>query len=382
MKTLYFECNMGAAGDMLTAALLELHPQPEQFLQTLNTIGLPEIVFTAQKETKCGMIGTKVSVTIHGEEEHEHHHEHHHHTGLSEIRHAVHHLSIPQTVKDDILAVYQLIATAESKAHGVSVEEVHFHEVGAWDAVADVTAVCLLLHELNPQQILASPIHVGAGHVHCAHGILPVPAPATADLLCGVPIYGGAIQGELCTPTGAALLRHFVAKFTGLPVMSVSKIGIGCGTKEFEQANCVRAFWGDTQNNTDTITQLSCNLDDMTGEDIGFAVDVLSDAGALDVYTTPVQMKKNRPGVVLTCLCCCTDAEKLTQLLFKHTTTLGIRDQMIRRHTLPRNIVEKQTPFGRIKIKQAGKTEKWEHDDLVTIAKQTGLSLAEIRKQL
>ena len=242
---------------------------------------------------------------------------------MGEIRHILSHLDIPESVRIDAEAVYQLIAQAESHAHGRPVEEVHFHEVGTLDAVTDVVAVCWLLHDLAPEKIVASPVHVGCGQVRCAHGILPVPAPATAFILQGVPTYGGAVQGELCTPTGAALLKHFAQSFGPSPVMRVEKIGYGMGKKDFEAANCVRAMLGQTQEGRETIVELCCNLDDMTPEALGFAQERLWEAGALDVYTTAVGMKKNRPGVLLTCMCREEDREKLLSLLFAHTTTLG-----------------------------------------------------------
>lgn len=252
MRTLYIDCGMGAAGDMLTAALLELMPNPEETVRELNEMGIPGVVFWAEKSVKCGITGTHMSVKIHDVEEdgHLHHglkHYHEHpHSSMHTIEHIFSHLALPEEVKRDALAVYKLIAEAESHAHGVPVSQIHFHEVGTMDAIADVAAVCLLMHKLNPEQVLASPVHVGSGTVSCAHGILPVPAPATAFILKDVPIYGGSIPSELCTPTGAALLKHFVAEFGDMPVMKVSRIGYGMGKKDFEQANCVRILQGET----------------------------------------------------------------------------------------------------------------------------------------
>lgn len=259
MKTIYLDCNMGAAGDMLSAALLELLPQDQRqdFVAGLNALGIPGVEFAAEPSVKCGITGTHMRVTVNGqaeggehhhhEHEHEYEHEHeHHHSGMHDIEHIVSgHLDIPEKVKSHILAVYSLIAEAESHAHGVPVSQVHFHEVGAMDAVADITAVCLLMDRLAPEQVVASPVHVGCGQVRCAHGILPVPAPATAHILTGVPIYGGKIEGELCTPTGAALLKHFATGFGGMPVMTLQRVGYGMGAKDFEAANCVRAMLGE-----------------------------------------------------------------------------------------------------------------------------------------
>ena len=432
MKTLYLECNMGAAGDMLTAALLELHPDPQGFVERMNRLGLPGVVFAAQPAVKCGITGTQVSVTVGGEEEeshdvplhshvhetaqdeahpghthdhvhvhdhdhehthdhehshgHEHGHGHHHHAGMGDIRHILSHLDIPQPVRQDAEAVYQLIAQAESHAHGRPVEEIHFHEVGTLDAVTDVVAVCWLLHDLAPEQIVASPVHVGCGQVRCAHGILPVPAPATAYILQGVPTYGGSVQGELCTPTGAALLKHFVQRFGPSPVMRVEKTGYGMGKKDFEAANCVRAMLGQTQEESATIAQLACNLDDMTPEALGFAQERLWEAGALDVTTAPIGMKKNRPGVQLTCLCRLEDREKLVSVLFAHTTTLGVRESLCTRYTLARSQRTVETEHGPVRVKEArgwGVTrEKPEYEDVANIAREHGLTLDQVKELL
>ena len=409
MKTIYLECNMGAAGDMLTAALLELHPDPEDFLARLNGLGLPGVDVTAEKSVKCGITGTHVNVSVfgeteessdagvhdhghhhHGQKHHHSHHEqehhhvhhehgHHHHSGLSDIREIVSHLAVPEKVKEDVMSVYGLIAEAESAAHDRPVEEIHFHEVGTLDAVADVTAVCLLFHELAPEHVAASPVNVGRGHVHCAHGILPVPAPAAAYLLKGIPTYGSGISGELCTPTGAALLKYFVREFGPQPGMRVEKIGYGCGTKDFEEANCVRASLGDTQENRDVITELCCNLDDMTPEAVGFVMDRLFEAGALDVYTVAAGMKKNRPGIVLNCMCRREQREEMIRLIFQHTTTLGIRENTSSRHTLKRTCETVQTPYGDVRVKTASgwgvQRSKAEYDDLARIASENGISL-------
>ncbi len=390
MKTLYLECNMGAAGDMLTAALLELHPCPRAFVNQLNSLGIPGVHFQPEKTVKCGITGTHMTVTVHGEEEEscDHHHDHHHdhshthsHHGLQDIAHVVSHLAIPPKVRRDVLAVYNLIAEAESHAHGVPVEQIHFHEVGNLDAVADVTAVCLLIYELAPEKIVASPIHVGSGQVRCAHGILPVPAPATAHILKGVPTYGGEIRGELCTPTGAALLKHFAAQFGAQPVMKVEKIGYGCGKKDFPQANCVRAMLGQTADSRDAVAELKCNLDDMTPEELGFAMEELLNAGALDVFTTPIGMKKNRPGVLLTCLCREDQKEEMVRLLFRHTTTLGIRETVCSRYILNRTMETAQTAYGPVRVKKVtgwgAEREKPEYEDLAKIAREQNLSLRE-----
>lgn len=409
MKTLYFQCNMGAAGDMLTAALLELMPEPEKALTELNHLGLPGVVFSTEKVTKCGILGTHVTVTVEGEEEapHDHHHydhdshdhhdhdhhdhDHHHHhdhvhTDLARIRQIVSALTVSDQVKNNILKVYESIAEAESYAHGVPVEQIHFHEVGAMDAIADVTAVCYLIEKLGAERITASPVAVGSGQVRCAHGILPVPAPATAYVLRGIPSYSGSVMGELCTPTGAALLRHYVQSYGDQPLMAVEKIGYGCGKKDFPVANCVRTMVGWEEKAPERVVELSCNLDDMTGEALGFAQEQLLAAGALDVYAQSIQMKKSRPGCMLNVLCHEADKEKLLRLIFRYTTTLGIREAAFRRYTMDRRVETISTELGSIRKKVASgydvTREKFEYEDLARIAREKGMTLAQVLEKI
>lgn len=416
MRTLYIDCGMGAAGDMLTAALLELLPDPDGFVRELNTLGIPGVQFTKEPSVKCGITGTHMTVTVGGEEEeshdhehnhshddhahmhdnfhdiheheHEHHHDHdhdhahHHHSSLHDIEHIIRgHLSLPEKVQDDVMAVYSLIAEAESHVHGVPVTEIHFHEVGTMDAIADITAVCMLINRLSPDEIIVSPVHVGSGQVRCAHGILPVPAPATAHILKDVPIYGGNVRGELCTPTGAALLKHFATEFGSMPVMKTQAIGYGMGKKDFEEANCVRVMLGETEHIGDEVCELSCNVDDMTGEEIGFATERLFDAGALDVYTIPIGMKKSRPGILIRIMCRKADKETMIQTVFKYTTTIGIRESTLRRYVLDRHIETLETPYGAVRSKVSsgyGVTRrKYEYDDLSRIAREKGMSIPE-----
>ena len=386
MKTLYLDCGMGAAGDMLTAALLELHPEPEAFLKRLNAALPAEITVSAAPDEKCGLRGTHVTVSVEGDEEGEAQHHHHRHTSVGEIRGRIESLTAPESVKADVAAVYDAIAGAESAVHGETVENIHLHEVGSWDALADVLAVCWLLEELKPEQILASPVHVGSGMVHCAHGLLPVPAPATERLLRGVPIYQGEICGELCTPTGAALLRHFVRDFVPMPRLRVEKCGFGTGKKDFPAANGLRALWGETEEAGDTVLELVCNLDDMSGEAVGFAMERLLDAGALDVTTTPIGMKKSRPGIMLTCMCRAEQRDTMLRLLFRHTTTLGVREYVCARYTLSRSMRSEETPYGAVRIKSAAgwgvRREKPEFEDLAQIARERGISLRDAAELL
>lgn len=392
MSILYLDCGMGAAGDMLTAALLELFPHPEKMVEALNALGVPGVRYQRELTQKCGITGTHMHVYVGDTEEGEHshaHHEHHDHphSSMEQLEHWIGHIQSSNGVKNNIRAVYNRIAQAESAVHGVSIQEIHFHEVGSLDALADVTAVCYLMEQLGNPTVYASPVHVGGGHVSCAHGILPVPAPATAEILKGIPIYGGQILGELCTPTGAALLKQFVAEFGNMPVMTPQAVGYGMGKKDFAMVNCVRAVLGsDSRDGTDSIVELRCNLDDMTAEDIGFAMEQLLRAGAPEVFSTPIGMKKNRPGTMLTVLCRADQREEMVRLLLRHTSTLGIRESVCRRFTLTRREETVDTPYGKVRCKISEGygvcRRKPEYDDLSAIAEAQQLPLSEIRRSL
>lgn len=430
MKTLYLECNMGAAGDMLMAALLELVPDREAFLSKMNSMGLGGVEVIAEPSVKCGIAGTHVRVIAGGVEEisddvhepadehthshggehghshaddghvHDHHHAHadegHVHSSLADICGLIDGLDIPEKVKKDAKGVYALIADAESRVHGKPASQVHFHEVGAMDAVTDIVGVCLLMNEIGAEKIAASAVHVGSGNVRCAHGIIPVPAPAAALLLEGVPIYGGRIKGELCTPTGAALLKYFAQSFGQMPVMTVSAIGCGMGSKDFEQVNCVRAFLGESSESIpaagtaaepeDCAVKLECNIDDMTGEDLGFAAEKLMAEGARDVFTQAIGMKKGRPGILLSVICSAKDADRMAALMLKHTTTIGVRRLNMGRYVLDRRVSTEETSLGPVKVKRSEgygvSRVKAEYEDVVRIAAEKGISLEEVRRLL
>ena len=458
---------MGAAGDMLMAALLELHENPDDFLSRLNGIGIPRVHVSAEPSVKCGITGTYIKVSVNGREEisedhyshgdHGHTHNHddhahshgdhghthdandhshshdHDHSSYHGIEHLIGHLNVSDTVKKNALQVYKLIAEAESLAHGVPISQVHFHEVGEMDALADIIGVCMLIEELTPDRIISSPVNVGSGHVRCSHGILPVPAPATATILKGVPIYCDQIKGELCTPTGAALLKHFTDEFCTLPEMTISDIGYGMGTKDFKKANCVRTFlsievppterkppadcraaqmyyvseadaparscpeWGtastpvahlneQSASPSEQVIELVCNIDDMTAEAIAYAQQLLLSEGALDVYTSSIGMKKGRAGLSFTCMCHTDDREKMLSLIFKHTSTLGVREYVSQRHTLQKEHSEIQTKFGTVRVKTSSgfgvKRSKLEYEDIARIAFENGLSIQEVMEEI
>ena len=420
MKTLYIECNMGAAGDMLLASLAELTGDVKACEDMLNSLGIPDVTYSFESSVKCGITGTHAHVAVngveedehmhehggehhhdhdHGEHSHEHeehhhedgchehtheehvhthehghHHEHHHHhTSMGDIENIINCLDVSDKVKADALEVYGLIAEAESKAHGRPVSEIHFHEVGTMDAVADIVGVCVLLEQIGAGRIVVSPLATGFGQVRCAHGILPVPAPATASIIEGIPSYAGDVEGELLTPTGAALLKHFADSFGSRPVMTVSKTGYGMGRKDFPKANMLRTFIGEEfSEDGDKIIEIRFNVDDMTGEEIGYTTTLFMDSGALDVFTTPVGMKKNRPGVLITLVIKPEDKEKFAKLVFENTTTIGFRYISMDRYRLNRREERVMTRFGEASVKISegfGVTKiKPEYDDVSEIA--------------
>lgn len=437
MKQLYLDLGMGAAGDMLTAALLELCPDKDVIIKKLNLLNIPGVHYESEIMKKSGICGTHMHVIVNGSEEecgHEHeeghhvhihgegkeskhahihgehsgnnltggeeYHEHsHHHTSMSDIREVVSGLNTSEIIKKQILDVYNIIADAESRVHGEKVSQIHFHEVGSMDAIADVAAVCILINELNIGKIAASAVHTGSGFVNCAHGKLPVPAPATALILEGIPYYSDGLKGELCTPTGAALIKYFVDVFSDMPAMVVEKTGYGFGKKGFERLNCVRAFLGtafqysevtsecdNSCEKTDKVIELACNIDDMTAEEIGFATEKILEAGALDVYTISAYMKKNRPGTVICCLCHEDERENFVKLIFKYTTTIGVRQYSCDRYILSRKIEKIETDYGNVRVKKTSgygvEREKMEYDDLSNIANKRQKSVFEIKHDI
>ena len=399
MRVLYLDCGMGAAGDMLTAALSELFAG-DTAQKILDLLNIPNVSFQLEKTEKCGIVGTRAKVTVggveegdchdhhhehdhcHGDHEHDHHHEHH---GMDDITTVVNGLALTESIKADVLSVYKIIADAESKVHGEPVEKIHFHEVGAMDAVADVTAVSALISALNVDKVIVSPINLGSGTVICAHGTLPVPAPATAEIIKDMPCYGSEIKGELLTPTGAALIKHFADGFGNMPAMKVFSVGYGMGKKDFERANCVRAILGETvEDGKDTVVELCFNVDDMTAEEIAFACEKLLSAGAKEVFTSPAYMKKGRLGTLVTVLIDQNDENAMTALIFKHTSTIGVRKKICERSVLDRKTIVVDTPEGKVRKKTSygyGVTKsKYEYDDVSRLADKLDLSLDEAVK--
>ncbi|MCI6408433.1 MAG: nickel pincer cofactor biosynthesis protein LarC [Lachnospiraceae bacterium] len=404
MRILYLDCGMGAAGDMLAGALVSLLSKEEQesFIKMINNIGVDGVKVSISDDAKCGIVGKHFKVEIDGveehshdvhehehhheyEQEHGHHHEHHHH-GKGPFPKELEAVAEKLNCPNDIQKVYELLAEAEAKVHGKDVSEIHFHEVGMKDALIDIASVVYLMNKLKIDKVVVSPVNVGFGKVKCAHGILPVPAPATAELVKGIPTYAGRFEGELLTPTGAALLKYYADEFSYQPLMNVIKCGYGTGNKNFESANVVKAVLGEVTDEliSENVIELNCNVDDMSAEDMAYATKTLIENGAKDAFVTPVIMKKGRSGMLLTVLCSAIDKERFVSLIFKHTSTIGIRVKETERIILNRHEETVHTKLGDVRVKYSEgygvKREKPEFEDLRKLAEENNISVAEARK--
>ena len=407
---------MGAAGDMLAGALVSLLSKEEQesFIKMINNIGVDGVKVSLSDDAKCGITGKHFKVEIDGVEEHshdvhehEHHHEHeqehghhhehgdghndndnhgHHHHGTDPFPKELETVAEKLDCPNDIQKVYELLAEAEAKVHGKDVSEIHFHEVGMKDALIDIASVVYLMNKLKVDKVVVSPVNVGFGKVKCAHGILPVPAPATAELVKEIPTYAGRFEGELLTPTGAALLKYYADEFSYQPLMNVIKCGYGTGNKNFESANVVKAVLGEVTDEliSENVIELNCNVDDMSAEDMAYATKALIENGAKDAFVTPVIMKKGRSGMLLTVLCSAIDKERFVSLIFKHTSTIGIRVKETERIILNRHEETVHTKLGDVRVKYSEgygvKREKPEFEDLRKLAEENNISVAEARK--
>jgi pyridinium-3,5-bisthiocarboxylic acid mononucleotide nickel chelatase len=408
MRIAYLECFSGISGDMFLGALVDAGVSPRLLEDTVAALGLGAKL-EISKVVRSGISATKVDVWVEGEKDmpreeywakqnaahaaapalieasghHEHPHEHGHshshehthshtsagehaphthghtHRGLNEIRKIISAAPISAQAKKTATSVFEALGAAEAKIHNVPVEEIHFHEVGAVDAIVDIVCAAVGAEALAVAEFVCSPVNVGGGTVHCAHGTFPVPAPATLELLREAPVYSSGVQAELVTPTGAAIVKTLVRRFEAFPPMQVERAGYGAGSRDFEHnPNVVRLVIGEAAKpldkvNSETISMLEANIDDLNPQVFGYVLDRLLQEGALDVFGVPVQMKKNRPGTLLSVLCKSEDASKLTQLIFAETTTLGVRQRQEVRQTLARRWENVRTQWGEVRIKIA-----------------------------
>ncbi len=388
MNTLYLECNAGASGDMILGALADLLEDPSEAKSLIEGMGIPGIRCEVEKAEKSMITGTRVTVTVDGVDEGDvdevrQHHEHHH---LGDVLEIIRGLSVPKEVIENALSIYQSIAAAEADVHGKAVNEVHFHEVGALDAIADVVGVCLLMHRLAPSNVIASPLRLGYGEVKCAHGVLPVPAPATAFIIRGMKTYAGDAPGEFTTPTGAAIIKQFAGSYGPMPEMEIEDCGYGIGKKDMPIANVLRAFVGDCEADPaglPEVCEISCEIDDMIPEDLGGVTDELVSAGALDAYLTPAFMKKGRPGYLLTCVCRPVDEEEMAAIILTYTTTIGVRVHRAHRYEMKSEMSSYTTEYGqvRVKVSEGFGVRKWkpEHADLSRCAIANDVPVSDVR---
>jgi pyridinium-3,5-bisthiocarboxylic acid mononucleotide nickel chelatase len=403
MRIAYLDCFSGISGDMFLGALIDVGVSPEVFEQTVALLGVgAKLEFS--RVNRSGITATKVDVVVDAERdesrqvgkpaapqahshghphehthshshEHSHHqyhenrntYDHHHGRGMVEIRELISKATLSDSAKKTAIAIFEKLGAAESKIHNVPIEKIHFHEVGAVDALVDITCAAVGAETLDVEEFVCSPLNVGGGTIECAHGTFPVPAPATVELLKGAPVYSSGLQAELVTPTGAAIMSTLATRFAQFPAMKIERSGYGAGSHDFPgHANVLRITVGETSSELavgdgalatevlqETISILEANLDDLNPQLFGYVMDRLLEAGALDVFGTPVQMKKNRPGTLLTVLAKPEDTGKLSQIIFAETTTLGVRRREEARQTLTRKWESVSTRFGDVRIKIA-----------------------------
>lgn len=347
MKIAYFDCFAGAGGDMIVAAMLDAGLDPEFLKARLKTLGIKNLVIKVNQIKRAGLKAVSfIPVTP----------KQHSHRNLRQITEIINQSKITKKAKKTAISIFNKIAKAEASVHGEEPDEIHFHEVGALDSIIDIVSASVGLEALEVQKVYCSPLNVGGGTVKCAHSLMPVPAPATAELLKDIPVVGGPIQVELLTPTAAAILTTIVDRFCPLPEMKIQAVGYGAGSLQSDEfPNVLRLILGQTtapdSANADSVCILQSNIDDVTGEVIGFTTEKLLQCGALDVFTTPIYMKHGRPAVQLSIICKIEDAQKLEKILFENAVTFGIRKQISHRTKLARNFTTVETEFGRIRIK-------------------------------
>lgn len=364
MEILYYDCFSGISGDMNLSAMIDLGVPSQHLIDELKKLNVEGYHIRINKEVKMGISGTKASVDIdlqehghghgHGHgHNHTHAHEHEHRT-FKEIRALINLSSLAEEVKKTSIDIFEKVAVAEAKIHNKSVDNVHFHEVGAVDSIVDIVGAAICFHYLKPQKVLCSTIELGGGFVHCAHGKFPVPAPATIEILKNIPVKLGTVKSETTTPTGAAILATLVDEFTDSPGFKVSTTAYGIGHKDFDIPNVLRVHSGSQAKLSKNKAQIiECNIDDMPAEHFGYIVDLLLDAGAQDVYLTPIIMKKTRPATKISVLCDASSEQHLSDILLKESTTLGLRCFPVEKTILDRRVETIHSDYGNIDVKIA-----------------------------
>ncbi|HEU4938716.1 MAG TPA: nickel pincer cofactor biosynthesis protein LarC [Vicinamibacterales bacterium] len=384
MATLYFDCFSGVSGDMILGALIDLGLPMPALRDALGSLAIEYGDVTAERVSRAGISATKFRLIEHAADPsaagaHQHHH-------LKHIVAAIKRSSLSESGQERAVHLFERLAQAEASIHGTPVERVHLHEVGALDSIIDIVGAVFGFEWFGISDVVASPLNVGGGTVTCAHGVFPVPAPATARLLEGAPVYGNGTM-ELVTPTGALVITGYAREFGPLPVMRIDRTGYGAGDRDpRETPNVLRVMHGERVDTSDdhSVVQIECEIDDMNPQLFGPLMDRLAEAGALDVFYAPVQMKKNRPGTLVTVIAPPGKREPITGVLFTHTTTIGVRYQEMRRDTLDRKVVSVDTPLGPLRVKVAGRDGRVlnaaaEFDDCARVAAERGLPIKEVQ---
>lgn len=377
MKTLYFDCSSGISGNMTLGALLELTGNSEYLLNELKKLKLEGYDIKISKTQKNGITATYVDVVL------EHSHEH---RNLNDVNSIIEKSELSEKIKDIAKRIFLRVAKAESKVHGKSIEEVHFHEVGAIDSIIDICGTAILIDKINPDKIISSTVNDGYGFINCAHGKMAVPVPATSEIFAdsNVKFKQIDIEGELVTPTGAAMIAELSEEFKPLPEMNIKKIGWGAGSKDLEIPNVLKVYYGEIEEEQNTVSVLETNIDDCTSEILGYTEELLLKRGALDVFFTPIFMKKNRPAYKLTVICKKEDLYKMQDIIFRETTTIGIRYREEARKELTREIIEVKMSYETIKAKKVKHGEKEyiypEYESLKKLAEDKNISLKELYK--
>lgn len=382
MKVLYFDCFSGISGDMIIGSLLDLGLDFKYLEKELKKLKLQDCEIEAKKIVKSGVSATKFNV-IEKRDKNSHHHE----RNITEINSIISKSKLNNEIKNTIKKIFYKIAAAEAKVHKTSINKVHFHEIGAIDTIIDVAGAVIGFNKLGIEKIYCSKLNTGTGFVEFSHGKFPVPAPATAEMLKGFPIYHNNIRFELVTPTGAAIITTLAENFGEMPAMKLEKIGYGAGTKDLQQPNVLRAFYGKMDNEFgtfyDRIMMMETNIDNMNPEILPYVIERLMENGALDAYTKPINMKKNRIGIKITVLCHKKDIDKLSKIIFEETSTLGIRIFPAGRKKLEREIKIINTKYGKIRVKISklnGKIKNMtpEYEDCVRIARKNKIPLINV----
>ncbi|MBO4711041.1 nickel pincer cofactor biosynthesis protein LarC [bacterium] len=410
-KNLYFECTSGISGDMAVAALLDLGADREKLLKVLGSIPAEGFKVEISDVVKNGVKCCDFNVILDEKHEnhdhdtdylfgykHQHVHHHHEHRNLGDILHMIGHTELSENAKNLAGKIFKIVAVAESKAHGVALEEVHFHEVGAVDSIVDIVAFAFCFDDLGIERVFIPALTEGTGEIRCQHGILPIPVPAVVNIVQkhGLMMQITGVKGELVTPTGAAIAAAVMTDETLPKQFKIVKTGLGAGKRNYEKPSILRAFLIEFNEETvaaeekresaDEVTKLEANIDDSTGEELGFAMEQLFEAGALDVFYTPCFMKKNRPAYMLTVLCKNEDREKMEEIIFNQTTTIGIRRTKTERSVLERETLLIDTPYGEVRIKLVNHNNRKrfapEYEDVAEISRQTGISFGKIYNEL